>query len=149
MAHHLRTSWALRVPIHKAEARQGLVTGWASIVSTPEGTPIIDADGDVIPAEELEQAVQTAMLKRGGRGAVGDMHHPEFQGSGDLVESFVFTRAKYKALGIPAGPEGWAVTFKVDPASELMREIVAGRKAELSIKGSATSAQEVWIDGAA
>ena len=89
------------------------------------------------------------MLQRGGRGAVGDMHVPALRGSGDLIETFVFTLEKYRALGLEPGPEGWVVTFKVDPSSQLFADIAAGRKAELSLKGSAGRVREVEIDAAA
>ena len=142
--------WRTSIPIIKADQAQGLVTGWVSVVATPDGTPIIDSDDDVIPAEELEIAVQKAMVARGtGAGAVGDMHVPELSGAGDLVETMVFTPEKYDALGIPRGPMGWVATFKVDPKSQLFADIASGKRAELSLEGSAATAEEVWIDAAA
>jgi hypothetical protein len=129
-------SWALKIPIIKSELKEGLVTGWASIVTRADGQPIVDADGHVIPIQELRKAVHKAMLS-GGEKSVGDMH--EVQGVADIVDSFVIDRRMRegemaKSVGLTDGPEGWLVTLRIhDP--KLRDAIAAGQKLELSIRG--------------
>lgn len=128
------SAWAVTIPVKKLDAIEGLVTGWASVVTDDNGIPIIDSQGDVIPAHELEKAAQAAFRDLGGAGRAGDMH--ERTGVADIVESFVLTREKRAALGLGDGPEGWIVTLKVtDP--NLLKEITDGEKLELSIHGEA------------
>jgi len=124
--------WALTIPIEKSDAKKGLVTGWASIVTDDLGVPIIDWDGQILPINELEKAAHTAFLTSGGSGKVGDMHVK--QGGGDLVGSMVFDLAKREALGFGPGQEGWAVDFLIRDRA-MLAEVLDGNRAELSIKG--------------
>jgi len=125
----------LKIPVVKIDRPKGLVTGWASIVTTADGTPIIDHDGEIIPIAELEKAAQEAFADgQIGRGKAGDMH--ERTGVADLVESMVLSAEKREELKLGKGPEGWVVTLKInDP--KLLAEIVDGTKTELSILGTA------------
>lgn len=135
----------VRVPVAKS-AQDGdavTVTGWAAVITHADGTPVIDYDGDLIPVAELEGAAHRALKRSSGAGRVGDMH--DNLGAADLVESMVLTAEKRAALGFGTGPEGWAVTLRVnDP--ELAKQIRTGEKSELSIRGSA---KRVPVDGAA
>lgn len=124
----------ITVPVAKLNVEQGIVTGWASIVTDADGVPIIDSEGDVIPIDELEKAVHLAFSERDGRGKVGDMH--EKMGVGDIVESIVLTKEKRLALGLGDGPEGWVVTLKIHDKKTLDK-LKRGERLELSIRGTA------------
>jgi hypothetical protein len=136
--------WDIRVPIKKLDAVRGLITGWAALSTNDAGEPVVDHQGDHIPIAELERAAHNAFLRAGGEGKVGDMH--QRQGVADLVESFVVTAEKREALGFGPGREGWVVTVRVrDPG--LLREIVDGRKLELSIRGKGRRVAMEGSDG--
>lgn len=140
--HRMAGGFHVKLPIVKISASDGLVTGWASIITDAEGAPIIDFDLDIIPIAELEKAAQRAFTRDSGKGMAGDMH--EVQGVADVVESFVVSKAKREALGFGEGPEGWIVTLKInDP--DLLKQIESGEKTELSIRGAA---KRVPVDGA-
>ena len=86
--------------VKRAKGPKDQVTGWASIITKSDGTPIIDFGGDIIPVGELEKAAHAAFLTSGGKGKAGDMH--EVTGVADVVESFVVTREKRKSyVGLP------------------------------------------------
>lgn len=132
----LNKSWQTDIPIVKIDQEKRLVTGWASVTKDANGNYITDYDGDIIPTEELEKAAHEAFAEAGGKGRAGDMH--EVTGAADIVESFVATAEKRKALGFGEGPEGWVVTLKIN-SEKLWQEIKSGEKSELSIKGMATA----------
>jgi len=113
------------------KADEHLVFGWASVAADAQGNPIIDADGDVIPIEELEQAAYRFVLEsRQG----GEMH--ETIGGAVLVESVIFTADKLKLLGIENVPLGWWVGFKVVD-EVLWQRIKSGAYPMMSIAGRA------------
>lgn len=121
-------AFALSVPVVKW-GNDGTVTGWAA-TSTVNDVPVIDHQGDWIPVDELESASHALMVD-GGRDAAGEMHARRV---GDIVESFVVTKAKARALGFNADREGWIVTMKIhDPQTRA--RIDAGELIELSIHG--------------
>lgn len=124
-------NFRVTIPIQKLDAKKRLVTGWASIVTSKDGVPIIDHDDDVILVDDLEKAVHELGMD-GGAGKVSDMH--ESDGKASIVESMVVSKEKREALGFGTGPEGWIVTLKVHD-DELMKQIESGEKAELSLKG--------------
>jgi hypothetical protein len=126
-------TWSLNLPIKKADAEKRLATGWASVVTAADGTPIVDHDGDIIPIEELEKAAHEAFLL-GGQGKAGDMH--KRQGVASVVESIVLDKAKREALGFGEGPEGWVVTLHVHD-QKLWDMVKSGERMELSLRGIA------------
>lgn len=137
--HRMAGGFHVKLPVVKgdgdaADGSEGLVTGWAAVVTAEDGTPLIDFDGDIIPVSELEKAAHAAFARDSGKDKAGDMH--EVTGVADVVESMVFTAEKRKKLKLGPGQEGWAVTLKInDP--ELLKQIQSGEKSELSIRGKA------------
>lgn len=130
--HRLGQSFHVTLPVVKRG--DGLVTGWAAVVTREDGSPIIDFQGDILSVGELEKAVQRAMARSSGAGKAGDMH--EITGMADVVESMVVSAEKREALGFGKGPEGWVVTLRItDP--DLLKQIESGEKPELSIRGRA------------
>lgn len=123
----------IRIPVIQKDVAQRVVYGWASVVSSDSGEPIVDYDGDVILAADLEKAVHKASAL-GGTAKGGDMHL--FKGTSDVVESFVLTNEKRKAfdgaLGEP-GREGWIVGMKIRD-DETWQAVVDGKRPELSVK---------------
>ena len=107
--------------------------GWAALSRDADGHPIVDSQGDHIPASELEKAAQDAFLRRGGSGAVGEMH-TSYQRA-DLVESLVLTREKQEAFGLAPAPEGWIVGLRSDDP-EIVKAVRGGTLGELSIRGT-------------
>lgn len=103
------------------------VYGWASVVD--DGTQIVvDHDGDVIPARELERAVTAA-----GIGLPLDVDHRKTR-VGRIVESLWLDAAKRRALGVDeTGPTGWWIGAEVtDPAT--IARVEAGELPELSMR---------------
>lgn len=129
-----RVRWSAAIEIAKKASAQQLVFGWLSMALDESGVPVIDHEGDVISAEELEQAAYDFVLY--SRKA-GEMH--EVIGVGRLVESMVFTPEKARVLGIPDGvlpKSGWWVGFKVDDP-EVWSKIESGEYRAFSIGGTA------------
>lgn len=114
------------------EARR-LVTAWASVVTDGEGKPVVDSQGDIIPVEELQNAV-LEMASGGMDGKVGVNH--EVEGVGSILESMVITKEKREKAGLGDGPEGWLVTFKIHDDG-VWERIRSGELLELSIAGEA------------
>lgn len=126
----------------KAEPTQQLLTGWASIIEAPDGTPVVDSQGDIIDESELTVAARTFM--REAR-VVCDNHErvPGPDGTlvpkavGTVVESLVVTRALKAALNLPPStPTGWIVTMHIEDPT-VWAEVVDGRRTGLSIGGTA------------
>lgn len=124
----------VRASIRKtaADADTVHVYGWAAMCIDDLGEPVIDSDREYIPVAELEKAVQDAFLRRGGSGAVGEMH-TDF-GKADLVESFVLSGEKREAFGLGDGPQGWMVGLRSNDA-EIGKAVRSGELMELSIRG--------------
>jgi hypothetical protein len=127
-----KTDIGVTLEIKKLNTEKRLATGWVAVTADENGTPIIDADGHLIPTIELEKAVHEAFAETSGKGMGGDMH--ETRGVIDVVESFVFTAEKREALGLGAGPEGWVTTFRVND-DDLWSKVKNGKRPELSLKG--------------
>lgn len=123
-----------QLKIHKSEDDKMQAFGWASIAVAPSGEQIKDYHEELIDPEELEQAAYAFVeFYREG----GEMH--ERGGCAVLIESMVFTKEKFKALGIPEGtlPEGWFIGFKVtDP--DVWDKVKSGEYSMFSIEGKAT-----------
>lgn len=131
--------------ISKFDTDKRLVFGWCSL-SKVDGSPVVDLQGDYVPIETTEQAAYRYVIhSRKG----GDMHSRVAKRTGfnlerdeplhtsDLVESFVVTQEKLKALGLSpdALPEGWWVGFKVND-DEQWRKVKSGERPGFSIHGS-------------
>jgi hypothetical protein len=114
--------------ILKVEGDRQQMFGWASI-STEDGDPIIDKQGDVIMPDDLEQAAYEFLLYKR---QMGDMH--ERLGVGRVIESMVFTKEKQNLLGIDLGLEGWWIGMKVDDP-KVWKRIKSGEQLEFSIGG--------------
>jgi hypothetical protein len=132
-----KKAWSLPLKITKTVPDLRLIYGWASVVAR-DGVRIVDKQDDVIPVEELENAViEYSLNSRKG----GDMHDPEFIEFSNLIESFVFTPEKEK-LGIVAKDDqgrvihGWWTGFYV-PDDKLWASIKRGERPEFSIGGQA------------
>jgi len=123
-------SWTVPFAVMKTDPDQRLVFGWASIIER-DGMAIIDKQGDIIPADELEKAAYDFVLYSREQ---DDLH--DGAPAGRCVESMVFTLEKQQALGINLGKVGWWVGFKVDN-DDLWAAHKRGERPEFSIGGSA------------
>lgn len=123
-------AWTIPYRVAKFDMPQGMIFGWASIV-TKAGMPVIDKQGDIIPVHELEKAAYDFVLSSRQH---GDMHVDV--GTGRLVESLVFTAEKQKAMGIDLGHEGWWTGFKVESPA-VLDACGRGERPEFSIGGEA------------
>lgn len=113
--------------IQKSSEEKRLAFGWASVAN------IVDSQGDVIDAEELEQAAYNFVrFYREG----GEMH--ERGGCAELVESIVFTPEKLKALGLNenALPPCWWIGFYVTDEA-VWQKVKSGEYSMFSIEGKA------------
>ena len=112
-----------------------LVFGWASVAKDANGNRPLDWQGDLIDAEDLEQAVYKFNLEFRES---NEMHVPDTV-NGTLVESVMFTKQKMAAMGIPEGtvPEGWWVGFKISDRDAYLK-VKSGIYKMFSIEGSAT-----------
>lgn len=113
--------------IKKSSEEKRLAFGWASVAN------IVDSQGDVIDAEELEQAAYNFVrFYREG----GEMH--ERGGCAELVESIIFTPEKLKALGLPENtlPPCWWIGFYVTD-DEVWNKVKSGEYSMFSIEGKA------------
>jgi hypothetical protein len=128
----------LEVGVTKLDLDQQLVTGWASVIENPDGSPLEDHQGDIITEQDLMEAAHAFMKERGA----GEMHR-RVEGVGTVVESVVVTKALKQALGLPAStPTGWLVTIKVDDPA-VWAKVRSGEYAMLSVGGTGT--REPWL----
>lgn len=97
--------------IFKVDEDRRLVFGWANIALESDGHPVVDAHGDYILPEELEEAAYQFNLTFR---ATGEAHTGTAKGR--LVESFMATPDKLEAMGLSPDtlPVGWWVGFKID-----------------------------------
>jgi hypothetical protein len=104
-----------RGEISKVDDDKRQVFGWCSL-STVDGQPVVDLQGDYVPLEEIEKAAyQYVVHSRKG----GDMHARDGEGpkhTADLIESFLVTPEKLKHMGLSdtALPHGWWIGMKVN-----------------------------------
>lgn len=115
--------------VRKVDEEQRLVFGWFSVVEK-DGEPVVDREGDVILAEDLEKAAYGFVLKAR---VAGESHMRV--GVGDLVESVMFTKEKQEALGIDLGMVGWWGGFKVSD-EEVWKAVRSGDYPMFSIGGT-------------
>lgn len=112
----------------KVDDELGLVFGFA-IVSTQDGEPYFDSQGDHIPEDSMLAATLDFMEK--SRRA-DDMH--DQQAHGTIVFSFPLTASVAKALGIETRQTGWLVGMK--PSAEVFELYKSGERKGFSIGGS-------------
>ena len=118
------------VQIAKVDEEQRMVFGWFSVVEE-NGQVVIDKQGDVVSADELEKAAYDFVLNAR---VAGEMH--EKKGVGRLVESIVLTLEKQKALGIELNKVGWWGGFKIDD-EEVWQAVKSGKYPAFSWGGHA------------
>jgi hypothetical protein len=125
-----RIAKSLGFAVLRKDAAKKQIWGWAS-VSTVDGVPVTDVQGDRISTDVLEKAVYSYVANSGN---IGDMHAR--LGAGKCIESFVFTKSKCASLGIPVpeGKEGWFIGIQCD--DQLWAQVLNGNT-NLSIGGSA------------
>lgn len=118
----------------KVNSDKQQVFGWASIVEM-NGEPVVDLQGDYIAIDEVEKSAYEYVHKsrKGGDMHLRDGDQPIHKS--DMIESFVVTPEKKKALGLPdETPVGWWVGYQInDP--ELWQKVKSGERTGFSIHG--------------
>lgn len=120
-----------RGEVTKVDTERRIVYGYASVISK-DGVPIVDLQGDIISADELEKAASEFML--GAR--FGKTMH-----KGDptttIIHSFPMTNETKKAYNIESPYEAWLIAVKVhdDATWEMVK---SGGLKDFSIGGAAT-----------
>lgn len=128
MADYQDTVPLLRGEFTKLEPARQIAWGWASVVSV-KGADIVDLQDDVLDIESLEDAVYVYMAESRQTGSM----HREF-GVGKVIESFVATPEKLKALGMTSERTGWVVGVKVEDQAT-WANVASGKFAGFSIGG--------------
>lgn len=128
-----KAEFSLSGEISKIDDDKHLVFGWASIGIRSNGDVLVDKQGDVIDdPDEIEKAAYNFVLhSRDG----GEMHVRK--GVSTLVESFVITPEKRKAMGIPDGvlpQSGWWTGFRVND-DDVWKAIKSGKYRQFSVHG--------------
>ena len=120
------------VPFTKFNDEEQIVYGWAS-VSTVDGEPLIDRQGDYIPIDVLEKAT-TEFMEQNRDG------HTMHEGvvTGRVVHSMPISKEIAQALGIHTDREGWIVGYKVYDEKSWDR-VKRGELKAFSIGGHARS----------
>jgi len=116
--------------IIKLDEEQRVVWGWASVTSL-NGEPIVDSQGDIIEPRVLEKAATEFML--GARNGL-TMHKGE--PTTTIVHSMLFTDDVKKAFGIESPYEGWLIAVKVH-CEKTWDQVKQGQFRGFSIGGKA------------
>jgi hypothetical protein len=93
--------------VTKVDDEQRIVYGFASVVSK-NGEMVVDRQGDVITADEMEKAATKFML--GARNGL-TMHKGE--PTTTIVHSLPLTKQIMEAFGIASDKEGWLIAVKI------------------------------------
>ena len=122
----------------KIDEDQHLVFGWANVSLWADGTQVIDAHGDSIDPDELEDAAYLFTMEFRETGV---MHKGE--AIGRLVESFMVTPDKLEKMGIltESMPVGWWVGFYIED-EEAWKSVKEGKYSMFSIQGWAIREEE-------
>lgn len=115
--------------IKKIDEEKRLAFGWFSIIEEA-GEAVVDSEGDVIKAQDLEDAAYDFVLNAR---IAGENHLRK--GVGHLVESMVFTKEKQETLGIDLGFIGWWGGFFISD-DEVWKAVKSGEFEAFSIGGS-------------
>lgn len=130
--------------IIKVDSDLGLVLGWA-IISTIDGDPYFDKQGDHIPDESMLQASTDFMLHKR---VMGDMHVKEnfenntAKNAGTVVFCWPMTAEIAKAFGIDTCQTGLMIAVKPDD-EEVLEKYRNGTYTGFSIGGSRIDEEEV------
>lgn len=116
--------------VTKMDEDQRIVYGYASVISK-DGEPIVDRQGDIITAEELEKAASDFML--GAR--VGKTMH-KGDATTTIIHSFPMTNETKKAYQIESPLEAWLIAVKVHD-DETWDKVKQGELKDFSIGGKA------------
>jgi len=131
--------WSIRAPIAKQaiDEKRRLVFGIASRIEAPDGMPIHDHEGDIIPTDVMERAVYAYVERH----RAADVLHRE-RPVGHVVESFILTPAKRQIMSSVAdlgiadvGVVFWWVGFRVTDES-VWTQIMSGELTEFSVGGT-------------
>jgi hypothetical protein len=123
--------------IIKSDDEQRMVYGWASVISEG-GVPLVDTQGDIIDAPEMERAT-TDFMKDARHLALMHQRNPDKSFTADLakggvIHSFPLTKAIMDALGIQCDREGWIVGAHV-PDNDTWEGVKSGKYRAFSIGG--------------
>lgn len=127
---------AADLAVLKVDEEQRMVFGWASVAIMDANQPVVDLQGDTIDGPTLEKAAYDYVRRYR---TVNDMHTGG--AVGDLVESFIVTPEKLKAMGLErkGAPEvGMWVGYKLDETE--WAAFKRGERPMFSIEGQATHA---------
>jgi hypothetical protein len=120
--------------ISKVDVEKRQVFGYAS-VTTIDGEPVVDRQGDFMDIEDIEDAAYEYVTKSrvGGSQHKRDGDQP-FHAM-DMIESFVITPEKIETMGLPEDtPLGWWTGFKVHD-EPTWQDYKDGKKTGFSIHG--------------
>jgi hypothetical protein len=126
-----KTDFESRGEVTKMDDDKRIVYGYASVISK-NGEPIVDRQGDIITADELEKAASEFMLNsRIGK----TMHFGE--PTTTIIHSFPMTDEIKKAYQIESPYEAWLIAVKVhdDATWDMVKK---GELKDFSIGGQAT-----------
>ena len=124
------TSFESYGQVTKMDTEQRIVYGFASVISK-DGVPIVDRQGDIITAQELEKAASEFML--GTRTGL-TMHKGE--PTTTIIHSFPMTDETKKAYQIESPYEAWLIAVKVHD-DETWERVKQGELKDFSIGGRA------------
>jgi len=119
----------------KVDSSLGLVIGWA-IVSTVEGQPYFDLQGDHIPEEAMLKAASDFMENSR---VAGHMHKVEERGS--VVFAFPMTKDIAEAFDISIPKTGLMIAMK--PDKDMLDKFKNGELTGFSIGGKRGEDEEV------
>lgn len=127
------THFTQTVAITKTDNARQIAFGWASVALRKTGEAVIDADEDIVDADELEDAAYAYVLNFG---EFNERHGPTVKGQ--LVESLVVTPQKLEKMGLAADalPLGWWVGVHITDAG-VWEKVQTGEYAMFSIEGTA------------
>lgn len=131
-----KTDLTMQGAISKVDNEKKRVFGWASVGIRKDGQVVIDKQGDLIddPAEMEDAAYNFVLHSRDG----GEMHIRK--GVSTLIESFVITPEKAKALGIPDGilpQSAWWTGWQVHD-DDVWKGVKSGKYKMFSVHGRGT-----------
>lgn len=128
-----KSDFSAPVEIRKVDADRNIVFGWANIAVRKDGQQVVDTQGDMIDAAELEEAGYNFVLNFR---STGEMHKGDSKG--ELIESFVVTPEKLQKMGLPADslPIGWWVGFHISDDA-VFAKVKEGKYSAFSIQGKA------------
>lgn len=120
-----------QVRVIKIDEARRRAYGFAS-VSTVKGEELVDAHGDVIAPEDLEEAAATF------RGSVGVNHQGD--AIGEIFESLYLDATKAEAMGVSGadGFAGWWIGVQLPPGP-VWEDVKAGKLPAFSVQGRAMS----------